>query len=98
MFNRKACGKNCSARRKANLTTSTRVNAAAAQNAKFDQEREARQKAARDAIDAVGKAFDGALTKGQRMNKELTEFRANLDKIRAANPDSVSSTPKLSLQ
>lgn len=70
------------------------VNAAAAQNAKFEQQREARAEAARDAIDAVGKAFDGALTKGQRMNKELTEFRANLDKIRAANPDSAFLDPK----
>ena len=71
-----------------------KINAAAAQNAKFDQEREARQKAGRDAIDAVSKAYDGALTKGQRMNKELTEFRANLDKIKAASPDSAFLDPK----
>lgn len=94
MFNPEGVRQELLSKAQGELDYINKVNAAAAQNAKFDQEREARQKAGRDAIDAVSKAYDGALTKGQRMNKELTEFRANLDKIKASNPESAFLDPK----
>lgn len=46
------------------------------------------------ASNAVAKANDQALTKQEQMNKALGEYRANIDKLRAANPNSALLDPK----
>ncbi|HEY8606634.1 MAG TPA: phage tail length tape measure family protein [Noviherbaspirillum sp.] len=58
-------------------------------------ERAALQQAAVAAIDAVNKANEKALSKQDQMNKALDVYRANIDKIRAANPTSALLDPKL---
>jgi phage-related minor tail protein len=53
------------------------------------------QQAAVAAIDAVTRANDKALSKQEQMNKALTMYRENIQKIRAANPNSDLIKPKL---
>lgn len=56
----------------------------------------ARQEAARNgltALAAVGAVQDKGLTRQQQLNKALADYRENLDKIRAANPNSALLDP-----
>lgn len=50
--------------------------------------RQQEQDAAIAALDKVGRLQDKGLSKQERLNKALTEYRANLDRIRLASPDS----------
>jgi lambda family phage tail tape measure protein len=52
------------------------------------RERQTANEAAIKALDAVGKLQDKGLSKQEQLNKALTEYRANLDRIRAVNPNS----------
>lgn len=52
------------------------------------RERQTVNEAAIKALDAVGKLQDKGLSKQEQLNKALTEYRANLDRIRAVNPNS----------
>lgn len=47
------------------------------------------------AIDAVTRANDSAASAQTKMNKALDDYRANLEKIRAVNPNSALLDPKL---
>lgn len=51
------------------------------------------EKAAIEATDALGKANEKALTKQEQMNKALGEYRANLEKVKAVNPNSALLDP-----
>lgn len=53
----------------------------------------AAEDAAKEAIDAVTKANEAALTPQQKLTKELDNYRAGLEKIRATNPDSALLDP-----
>lgn len=46
------------------------------------------------ASDAVGKAQEKGLSKQEQMNKALEEYRANIDRLRAANPESALLNPE----
>ena len=52
------------------------------------RERQTANDAAIKALDAVGKLQDKGLSKQEQLNKALKEYRANLDRIRAVNPNS----------
>lgn len=52
------------------------------------------QQAGNKAASAVEKVYDQALSKQERMNKELDGLRANLDRIRAADPGSALLSPE----
>ena len=52
------------------------------------RERQTTNDAAIKALDAVGKLQDKGLSKQEQLNKALAEYRANLDRIRAVNPNS----------
>lgn len=52
------------------------------------------QQAGIKAASAVEKVYDQALSKQERMNKELEELHANLDRIRAADPGSALLSPE----
>lgn len=52
------------------------------------------QQAGIKAATAVEKVYDQALSKQERMNKELDDLRANLDRIRAADPGSALLSPE----
>lgn len=52
------------------------------------------QQAGNKAASAVEKVYDQALSKQERMNKELEELHANLDRIRAADPGSALLSPE----
>jgi lambda family phage tail tape measure protein len=52
------------------------------------RERQAANDAAIKALDAVGRLQDKGLSKQEQLNKALAEYRANLDRIRAVNPNS----------
>lgn len=62
--------------------------------AKSEAERQRIESEGLKAIQAVGKANDQALTKQEQMNKALGEYRSNLEKIKAANPNSALLDPK----
>ena len=65
-----------------------RVTQAAKDNAKFEGERQRTQEAGIAAFAAVSSVQEKAVPKQQQMNKALEEYRANIEKIRAANPES----------
>ncbi|MEN9923915.1 MAG: hypothetical protein RL268_41 [Pseudomonadota bacterium] len=52
------------------------------------RERQVADDAAIKALEAVGRLQDKGLSKQEQLNKALKEYRANLDRIRLANPDS----------
>lgn len=52
------------------------------------------QQAGNKAASAVEKVYDQALSKQERMNKELEDLHANLDRIRAADPGSALLSPE----
>ena len=56
-------------------------------------ERAQAEKAAIEATDALGKVNEKAFTKQEQMNKALDDYRANLEKVRAVNPNSALLDP-----
>ena len=61
--------------------------------AEEDARRQRVQEAGTKAFDAVSLAQGKGLTKQQQLNKALTDYRENLDKIRAATPNSALLDP-----
>lgn len=65
-----------------------RVTQAAKDSAKSESERQRTQEAGIAVSDAVAKAQEKGLSKQAQMNKALEDYRENIEKIRAANPES----------
>jgi phage-related minor tail protein len=61
--------------------------------AEAEGERAKANEAAVKAQDAVAKVMEQSATKTQKMNKELAEYRRNLDAIRKADPNSATLDP-----
>lgn len=70
------------------LTYLERVTQAAKDSAKAEGDRQRTQEAGIAAMDSVSAAQSKGLSKTQQMNVALEAYRANIEKIRAANPDS----------
>lgn len=64
------------------------------QLAETDARRAAAQQAGIAAEQAIARIRDGSASKTQRLNKELEDYRRNLEAIRAVNPQSQALDPK----
>ncbi len=64
------------------------------QAASAEAQKNATQREGIAAIDSVVKANEKAMTKQEQMNKALNDYRENIEKIRAADPDSALLDPK----
>ncbi|MGB3069830.1 MAG: phage tail length tape measure family protein [Ottowia sp.] len=69
-----------------------RTSQAQKDSARYEAERQRIQREGIAAFDEVARAQDKGLTKQQQLNKALSDYDANLKKIRLANPDSAALT------